>query len=47
MNNKANQLSMEKTRFVNSHGLSNVDNKSCAFDLAVLCEHAMGNKKFR
>lgn len=44
MNIKANELNMDRTRYVNSHGLSNFDNKSCAFDLALLCEYAMGNK---
>lgn len=37
MNNKAIELNMEKTRYANSHGLMNVENKSCPFDLAVLC----------
>ena len=47
MNNKAAELGMEKTHYANSHGLMNVDNKSCAFDLALLCEHAMKHEKFR
>lgn len=37
MNKKAVELGMEKTDYANSHGLMNVDNKSCAFDLALLC----------
>lgn len=37
MNMKANSLNMEKTRFANPHGLSNSENRSCAYDLAVLC----------
>ena len=37
MNLKASLLNMEKTKFANSHGLSNIDNKSCAFDLGILC----------
>ena len=41
MNKKAAELTMEKTHYANSHGLMNVDNKSCAFDLALLCEYAM------
>jgi O6-methylguanine-DNA--protein-cysteine methyltransferase len=28
---------MEKTKYANSHGLSNVENRSCAFDLGILC----------
>lgn len=38
---------MHKTTYANSHGLCNPENKSCAFDLAILCEHAMDNQKFR
>jgi D-alanyl-D-alanine carboxypeptidase len=38
---------MEKTHYANSHGLSNCENKSCVFDLALLCEYAMNNKQFR
>lgn len=38
---------MHKTTYANSHGLCNIENKSCAFDLAILCEHAMENPKFR
>lgn len=47
MNNKAKQLSLQKTNYANSHGLVNSANKSCAYDLAILCEYAMKNKKFR
>lgn len=47
MNNKAKQLGMHKTNYANSHGLCNTENKSCAFDLALLCEHAMDICKFR
>jgi D-alanyl-D-alanine carboxypeptidase len=47
MNKKAAELNMDKTKYANSHGLCNIDNKSCAFDLAILCEYAMGNQKFR
>ena len=38
---------MEKTRYANSHGLANLDNKSCPYDLAILSECAMNNAKFR
>lgn len=38
---------MEKTRYANSHGLANIDNKSCPFDIAILSEYAMSNPKFR
>lgn len=47
MNTKATELNMEKTSYANSHGLSNIDNKSCAFDLAILCQYAMNDLKFR
>ena len=47
MNSKAKQLGLLKTTYANSHGLVNQLNKSCAYDLAVLCEYAMKNKKFK
>lgn len=47
MNQKATQLNMEKTKYCNSHGLSNPENKSCAFDLAIISEYAMNNSDFR
>ena len=47
MNSKANELNMEKTNYCNSHGLSNPDNRSCAFDLAILSEYAMNSPEFR
>ncbi len=46
MNNKAKQIGMDRTKYSNSHGLSNCENKSCSFDLAVLCEYVMNNMKF-
>ena len=47
MNKKAKVLGMEKTNYANSHGLVNFSNKSCAYDVALLSEYAMKNKKFR
>ena len=38
---------MQKTTYANSHGLANPQNKSCAYDLCILCEYAMSNMKFR
>jgi len=38
---------MSKTSYANSHGLSNPLNKSCAFDLCILCEYSMLNQKFK
>ena len=37
MNNKAKKLGLQKTTYANSHGLANSSNKSCTFDLAILC----------
>ena len=47
MNAVAKRLGMHKTNYANSHGLVNPDNRSCAYDLAILCEYAMLNMKFR
>ena len=47
MNKKARLLGMTKTNYANSHGLSNNLNKSCAYDLAILCEYAMKNQRFK
>ena len=38
---------MAKTRYVNSHGLSNGNNKSTAFDICLLCNYAIKNQLFR
>lgn len=38
---------MQKTRYTNSHGLADPNNKSCAYDLALLCDRAMSNPLFR
>lgn len=37
MNSKAKELKMLKTTYANSHGLMNPNNKSCAYDVALLC----------
>ena len=47
MNVKAKTLKMKKTNFANSHGLSNPDNKSTAYEMALLCEYCMQNETFR
>lgn len=47
MNKKARTLGLERTIYVNSHGLSNPLNKSCCIDVALLCEHVMQNNHFR
>lgn len=47
MNITARKLGMVKTTYANSHGLVNPDNRSCAYDIAILSEHAMNNHNFR
>lgn len=47
MNSTAKRLGMLKTTYANSHGLVNPNNRSCAYDLAILCEHAMRKSEFR
>lgn len=47
MNKKARVLGLDRTNYVNSHGLSNPHNKSSCLDLANLCEYAMQNDYFR
>ena len=47
MNAKARFLGMSKTTYANSHGLVNQNNKSTAFDISVLTEHALKNNRFR
>ena len=38
---------MNKTKYANSHGLSNSNNRSTAFDVALLANYAMKNALFR
>jgi D-alanyl-D-alanine carboxypeptidase len=47
MNTKAKEIGMNKTNYANSHGLMNQNNKSCAYDIAILCDYAMRNELFR
>ena len=47
MNATARKLGMVKTNYANSHGLVNPENRSCAYDIAILSEHAMSNAHFR
>jgi D-alanyl-D-alanine carboxypeptidase (penicillin-binding protein 5/6) len=46
MNNLATVIGMKKTKYANTHGLSNLDNKSTALDIAVLCKYALQNETF-
>ncbi len=47
MNSKAKLLKMTKTNYANSHGLINMNNRSSAYDIALLCDYAMLNENFR
>ena len=47
MNAAAKRIGLLKTCYANSHGLVNSSNRSCAYDLAILCEYAMKNPTFR
>jgi serine-type D-Ala-D-Ala carboxypeptidase (penicillin-binding protein 5/6) len=47
MNDKAKVLNMSKTRYVNSHGLANTNNRSTAYDIALLSSYAMQHPLFR
>jgi D-alanyl-D-alanine carboxypeptidase len=47
MNLKAQSLKMLKTKFSNSHGLADPNNKSCCYDLTILCDFSMKNDFFR
>lgn len=47
MNVRAKEIGMTKTNYANSHGLMNPNNKSCAYDIALLCDFAMRNQHFR
>lgn len=47
MNMKAYELGMEKTHFVNSHGLHDPNHYSTATDMAILAQYAMRNDTFR
>jgi D-alanyl-D-alanine carboxypeptidase len=38
---------MIKTRYGNSHGLININNRSTAYDIALLSTYAMKNPVFR
>lgn len=47
MNSVAKEIGMKKTKYANTHGLSNNENKSTALDIALLCKYAMKNQTFR
>jgi D-alanyl-D-alanine carboxypeptidase len=50
MNNKAQELGMKNTIFINPHGLENDDgngNLSTAYDMAILTSYAMQNENYK
>ena len=47
MNEKAQQLGMQNTKFLNPHGLHSPEHYSTARDMAILARYAMQNEKFR
>lgn len=47
MNQKAKQLGMKETHFMNPHGLHHPNHYSTAHDLALLAKAAMGKSQFR
>lgn len=47
MNEKAKKVGMNKTKYANSHGLSNSSNRSTAYDIALLSNYAMKHSLFR
>lgn len=46
MNNKANELGLKSTNFVTPHGLDATEHYTTAYELAVLTDYALNNKKF-
>ena len=46
MNKNAKKLGLNRTNFANPHGLSNINNKSTAFDIGRLCSIAMKVPEF-
>ena len=46
MNKKANQLGLTNTHFVTPHGLDDPNHYTTAYELAILTDYALKNKKF-
>ena len=46
MNKKARELGLENTNFVTPHGLDNNEHYTTAYELAVITDYALNNKKF-
>lgn len=47
MNEKAKEIGMKDTKFLNAHGLHSPEHYTTARDLAILARYAMQNEKFR
>ena len=47
MNQRAKELGMEDTRFVNTHGYHDPDHYTTAYDIALMCREAMKHETFR
>ena len=46
MNKKAKELGLNNTNFVTPHGLDNSQHYTTAYELALLTDYALNNKKF-
>lgn len=46
MNNKAKELGLKNTNFVTPHGLDNNEHYTTAYELAIITDYALNNKKF-
>ncbi len=46
MNNKAKEIGLKNTHFVTPHGLDNDEHYTTAYELAILTDYALENKKF-
>lgn len=46
MNKKAQELGLEKTHFVTPHGLDETEHYTSAYELAIITDYALKNKKF-
>ena len=46
MNEKAKEIGLKNTNFVTPHGLDNEDHYTTAYELALLTDYALNNKKF-
>ena len=47
MNNKANEIGVKNSHFINPHGLTDEGHLATAYDLALIAQYAMANQGFR